>query len=68
MLANLLAPLLLGLAPRIAALKDGPERLIASGLLAGEADAVAAAFAPAGLSESARRERGDWAALLLQRG
>jgi ribosomal protein L11 methyltransferase len=68
MLANLLAPLLLELAPRIAALQDGPERLIASGLLAGEADAVAAAFAPAGLSESARRERGEWAALLLQRG
>ena len=44
-----------------------PERVIASGLLVGEADEVAAAFARVGLVESERRESGDWAALLLHR-
>jgi ribosomal protein L11 methyltransferase len=67
-LANLLAPLLLGLAPRLAAGGSVLERLIASGLFVGEADSVAAAFAPAGLRESGRRVRGEWAALLLERG
>jgi ribosomal protein L11 methyltransferase len=60
--ANLLGPLLLTLAERIVA----PERLIASGLLISEADRIAAAFAAAGLAESQRRERGEWAALLLE--
>lgn len=60
--ANLLRPLLLDYAARLAA---PPERLIASGLLVAEADEVAAAFAPHGLAERARREQGEWAALLL---
>jgi ribosomal protein L11 methyltransferase len=66
-LANLLRPLLL----RVAA--DGftgtaPDVLIASGLLAHEADEVAAAFARTlGLGEADRRHSGDWAALLLTR-
>ncbi|MCW2999727.1 MAG: methyltransferase [Solirubrobacterales bacterium] len=66
-LANLLRPLLL----RVAA--DGftgpaPDVLIASGLLAHEADEVAAAFAQhLGLVEADRRHAGDWAALLLTR-
>ncbi|MGX6448057.1 50S ribosomal protein L11 methyltransferase, partial [Patulibacter sp. S7RM1-6] len=59
-LANLLRPLLL----RVAA--DGfvgtpPHALIASGLLAHEADGVAAAFARQGLVEAERRVEGDWA-------
>jgi ribosomal protein L11 methyltransferase len=41
-----------------------PE-LILSGLLTGEADAVAEAFAVRGLHESARREHGEWAALVM---
>ena len=45
-----------------------PERVIASGLLEGEADEIAAAFSPVGLRESGRRVSGDWAALLLERG
>ncbi|HEY4825483.1 MAG TPA: 50S ribosomal protein L11 methyltransferase [Solirubrobacteraceae bacterium] len=74
--ANLLRPLLLAWAERLAGAgagagagvpSDVPERLIASGLLVGEADEVAAAFSRVGLVESARRESGDWAALLLQR-
>ncbi|MCW3041465.1 MAG: hypothetical protein JWM31_3370 [Solirubrobacterales bacterium] len=66
-LANLLRPLLL----RVAA--DGftgtaPDVVIASGLLAHEADEVAAAFAEhRGLREADRRHGGEWAALLLTR-
>ena len=45
-----------------------PDALIASGLLAHEADEVAAAFAAHGLREAARRLGGEWAALLLRRG
>ena len=64
--ANLTAPLL-----RIAAagLADAapPEVLICSGLLATEADDVAAAFSVAGLREVERRVIGDWAGLCLRR-
>jgi ribosomal protein L11 methyltransferase len=65
-LANLLRPLLL----RVAA--DGfegetPSALVASGLLAGEGDEVAAAFARHGLHEAERRRGGEWVALLLRR-
>ncbi|MDX6642931.1 MAG: ribosomal protein methyltransferase, partial [Solirubrobacteraceae bacterium] len=62
--ANLLRPLLLGLAETLV---DLPDHLIAGGLLADEADEVAAAFASRGLSERERRHDGDWAALLLRR-
>jgi ribosomal protein L11 methyltransferase len=67
--ANLLRPLLLTWALRLAALSPPslPEIVIASGLLVGEADGVAGAFASLGFAESARRESGEWAALLLAR-
>ena len=64
-LANLLRPLLL----RVAAdgfAGPGPETLVASGLLAGEGDEVAAAFARRGLREVERRAEGEWVALLLR--
>ena len=41
--------------------------LVASGLLADEGDEVAAAFARNGLRETARRQGGEWVALLLRR-
>jgi ribosomal protein L11 methyltransferase len=41
--------------------------LICSGLLPAEVDDIAAAFAPAGLTEADRRIDGDWAALLMRR-
>lgn len=63
-LANLLRPLLLDYA-RV--LTEPPVTLIASGLLVHEADEIAAAFTPHGLREQDRRERGEWAALLLTR-
>jgi len=65
-LANLLGPLLRALAetgfdPAVAP----PRALIASGLLVGEADAIAADFARRELDERSRRTDGEWAALLL---
>jgi ribosomal protein L11 methyltransferase len=66
-LANLLRPLLLHVAEAGFA-GEQPRTLIASGLLAHEADEVAAAFADrAGLTERGRRHGGEWVALLLQR-
>lgn len=63
--ANLLRPLLLTLAERMTA---PPRTLVASGLLAHEADEIAAAFATRhGLAETDRREAEGWAALLLSR-
>ncbi len=44
-----------------------PRRIIASGLLTAEGDAVAAAFTPLGFAVGARRSRDEWAALLLER-
>jgi ribosomal protein L11 methyltransferase len=68
-LANLLRPLLLELADTMGA--SGPPGnldLIASGLLREQANEVAGAFARRlGLSERARRERGEWSALWLGR-
>jgi ribosomal protein L11 methyltransferase len=75
--ANLLAPLLKVLAGRLAGAAEAetegvaagvPATLIASGLLVGETDAVAAAFASAGLREVERRTQGEWGALLLAAG
>ena len=64
--ANLLRPLLLELATR---LQTPPRALIASGLLREQADEVAGAFRERhGLRERARREEGEWAALLLEGG
>jgi ribosomal protein L11 methyltransferase len=68
--ANLLRPLLLTWADLLAGAGETivlPGRVIASGLLVGEADEIAAAFAGVGLGESDRRIAGDWAALLLER-
>jgi ribosomal protein L11 methyltransferase len=62
--ANLTANLLLECARRLDT--DVPGRLVCSGMLETEADGVAAAFAPLGLSEAERRTEGEWGALLLQ--
>ena len=66
-LANLLRPLLVQVA-RAGFDGEPPRALVASGLLAHEADEVAAAFAVHGLHEAGRRHGGEWAALLLRRG
>jgi ribosomal protein L11 methyltransferase len=63
-LANLLRPLLLHLAEQ--GFEGEPPRvLVAGGLLAHEANEIAAAFARRGLHERARRHAGEWAALTL---
>ena len=63
LLANLLRPLLLELS---AAIEHAPAALIASGLLIGELDEIAAEFsARHGLLERRRLTEGDWGALLL---
>lgn len=65
--ANLLRPLLAHVA-RVGFAGEPPRVLVASGLLRAEADGIGAAFANAhGLRETARRERGEWAALTLAR-
>jgi len=58
--ANLMRPLLLSLTE---AMREGPGVVIASGLLEGEADEVAAAYAP--LVEQRRLSLRGWTALLL---
>jgi ribosomal protein L11 methyltransferase len=65
--ANLLGPLLRAWAAKLLDARSLPERVIAGGLLAHEADAIAAAFAALGLREAGRRQSGEWAALLLAR-
>jgi ribosomal protein L11 methyltransferase len=63
--ANLLAPLLVTWAGRLATAAECPELVIASGLLEREADRVAQAFAGLGVNETRRLTRGDWIALVL---
>jgi len=63
-LANMTSPILEAVARQ---LPEAPSALICSGLLLGEQDEVAAAFAQVGLREEERRQDGDWAALLLRR-
>ncbi len=67
--ANLLGPLLREWAARLGEAGAGtvPGRLIAGGLLTHEAGGIATAFGAIGLREIARRESGEWAALLLER-
>ncbi|HEV7585107.1 MAG TPA: 50S ribosomal protein L11 methyltransferase [Solirubrobacteraceae bacterium] len=61
--ANLLRPLLLEVA---ATISQAPDHLLAGGLLIGEVDEVAAAFAARlGMHERDRRASGEWAALWL---
>ena len=62
--ANLVRPLLLEVADRLARV---PERLLVSGLELGEADEVVAAFARHGLRERDRRDGDGWTAVLLAR-
>jgi ribosomal protein L11 methyltransferase len=63
LVANLLRPLLLELAGKLA---RPPEHLLAGGLLRHETDEVSAAFSRRlGLRERERRESGEWAALWM---
>jgi len=67
-LANLLGPLLTRWASRLCADRcRPPETVIASGMLTDETDGVAAGFGELGLTVQRRAQRGEWAALLLER-
>jgi len=63
--ANMTSPILRAVAGQM---EIAPQVLVCSGLLLGEQDEVAEAFAETGMVESDRRQHGDWAALLLRRG
>jgi ribosomal protein L11 methyltransferase len=66
--ANLTAPVLLAIAGRLAADRNGvPATLICSGVLAGEVEGVVDAFGRCGLRQRNRRAAGEWHALLLRR-
>jgi len=60
--ANLTRPLLVAVAKT---LERPPERLLASGMLRDEVDAVVAAFGRRGMREQRRIEEGEWAAVAL---
>lgn len=62
-----MAPLV-ALAPAIAALAAPGGRVILSGLLNEQAEAVAGAYASAGLPEASREVIGDWTTLVMARG
>ncbi len=65
-LANLLRPLLIELS---AGMRATPAHLIAGGLLVGEVDEIAAAFAERqGLAERLRMQSGEWAAIWMAAG
>jgi len=66
-LANIFAGVLEAAAPRLASHQAAGGRVILSGFSPREASEVAAAWEREGYSESARRESGDWAALLLEK-
>lgn len=66
-IANILAGTLIDLASRLSAFLAPSGRLILSGILAGQEEEVARAYAPA-LSLRARREREGWVSLELGAG
>lgn len=65
--ANLVAAVLVELAPRLAAHLAPGGTLLASGIIEPRADAVVAAMADARLHVVGRREDGDWVSLRLER-
>jgi ribosomal protein L11 methyltransferase len=65
--ANLVAAVLVDLAPRLAAHVAAGGRLIASGIIEPRAAEVVHAMAGAGLAVDERRDDGEWVSLLLRR-
>jgi ribosomal protein L11 methyltransferase len=66
-LANVSRPVLTDFAPRLAAATALTGRLVLSGLLATDRDAILAAYAAVGLSTLAETQEGDWRCLTLGR-
>ena len=65
-LANLVAAVLIELAPRLAAHLAPGGVLLASGIIEPRATEVIAALRAAGLSVTARRDEGEWVSLRLE--
>jgi ribosomal protein L11 methyltransferase len=63
--ANLLAPVLIAWAERLAEASALPRTVVAGGVLVREGDRVLEAFASLGFGETKRRTEGEWAALIL---
>ena len=66
MLANLVAALLVELAPRLVAHLEPGGVLVASGIITDRSDEVIAALDGAGLNVRERRDDGEWVALRLE--
>ena len=66
MLANLVAALLVELAPRLAAHLEPGGVLVASGIITDRADEVIAALDGAGLILRERHDDGEWVVLRLE--
>jgi len=66
-LANLVASVLVELAPRLAAHTAPGATLLASGIIAPRAGEVVTALASEGLAERARLDDGEWVSLRLER-
>ncbi len=65
--ANILYPVLAGLAPALARLTAPGGALVLSGLLREELDGIARIYIEQGFSERERRVLGDWGAVILTR-
>jgi len=65
--ANILAGVIIGLAPALAASLGPQGQLIVSGIIADREEAVRAALAESGLAARDRLQDGDWIALLAAR-
>ena len=66
-IGNLLAPLLIELAPALVARAAPQGSLLAAGILCDQAGQVIGAFAAAGATVVERRDSGEWVALRLER-
>jgi len=65
--ANILAPVLIRLAPQLSALATSPGRLLLSGLLVSQIDQVETQFLALGWQRARLNCEGEWALLWLQR-
>jgi ribosomal protein L11 methyltransferase len=66
-IANILAPPLVALAPSVAKALAPGARLMLAGLLSHQAEAVAAAYRRHGLALAFRLDRGDWPTLVMRK-
>lgn len=65
--ANILAEVIIGLAPQLPQHLKAGGHFLASGIILRKGDAVAAALSQAGLTVLGRRDQGEWTALLARK-